>query len=296
LKSPTLSDSELDFQKLVDEIWKKTNVVENWDAAQKQAFPQADVRIAQTNHAILFRHRSGESEIYWLNNRSEQPTDAEISFRVTGKTPELWNAQTGTVEKVSYQIKEGRTIIPIHFESWDAVFVVFKENTDQSQNSLTQLKEVNATTIASPWKVSFGEKNVNLTQLGSWSENTDNDIKYFSGTATYENTLAVSAINSGSQYWLDLGEVKNIAEVWVNGKSVGLVWKKPFKLDISSALKVGDNTLTIKVTNLWVNRLIGDAQPETKVKTTFTTMPFYQANSPLLPSGLLTEVKLIEKK
>jgi hypothetical protein len=75
-----------------------------------------------------------------------------------------------------------------------------------------------------------------------------------------------------------------------------LVWKKPFKLDISSALKAGDNTLTIKVTNLWVNRLIGDAQPETKVKTTFTTMPFYQANSPLLPSGLLTEVKLIEKK
>lgn len=296
LKSPTLSDSELEFQKLVNEIWRKTNVVDNWDDAQKQVFPQADVHITQTNHKILFRHRSGESEIYWLNNRSEQPTDAEISFRVTGKIPELWNAQTGTIEKVSYQIKDGRTIIPIHFESWDAVFVVFKENTDQSQNSLTQLKEVNATTIASPWKVSFGEKNVNLTQLGSWSENTDNDIKYFSGTATYENTFAVSAINSGTQYWLDLGEVKNMAEVWLNGRSLGLVWKKPFKLDISSALKVGDNALTIKVTNLWVNRLIGDAQPETKVKTTFTTMPFYQANSPLLPSGLLTEVKLIEKK
>ena len=89
-----------------------------------------------------------------------------------------------------------------------------------------------------------------------------------------------------------LGKVKNIAEVIVNGKNMGILWKKPFKIDISSALKEGDNTLEIKVTNLWVNRLIGDEQPEVKDKITFTAQPFYKANAPLLPSGLLGTVKL----
>lgn len=95
----------------------------------------------------------------------------------------------------------------------------------------------------------------------------------------------------GAQYILDLGEMKNLEEVVVNGKNLGITWKKPFTVDISSALKVGVNTLEIKVTNLWVNHLTGDAQPEAK-KVTFTTMPFYQANAPLLPSGLLGPVVL----
>ena len=100
----------------------------------------------------------------------------------------------------------------------------------------------------------------------------------------------------GTGYQIDLDEVKNIAEVIINGKNLGTVWKKPFIVNITEGLKVGDNTIEIKVTNLWVNRLIGDAQPDVKQKITFTTMPFYQANSPLLPSGLMGEVKILMKK
>ena len=92
---------------------------------------------------------------------------------------------------------------------------------------------------------------------------------------------------------MDLGSVKELAEVLVNGKSVGVVWKAPFRIDITSALKTGSNKLEVKVTNLWVNRLIGDAQPGETKKITFTTMPFYQANSPLLPSGLLGPVQIL---
>ena len=95
--------------------------------------------------------------------------------------------------------------------------------------------------------------------------------------------------------WLDLGNVKNVAEVYVNGQNMGTVWKKPFKVDIGSVLKAGENKLKIDVTNTWVNRLIGDAQPNV-IKTTFTTMPFYGANSPLEPTGLLGEVKVIGVK
>lgn len=84
-----------------------------------------------------------------------------------------------------------------------------------------------------------------------------------------------------AELWLTLSDVKNLAEVIVNGKSSGVLWKKPFRVNISGALKPGNNKLEIKVTNLWVNRLIGDAQPNVTNKITYTTMPFYQANSPL---------------
>lgn len=79
----------------------------------------------------------------------------------------------------------------------------------------------------------------------------------------------------------------------VNGKSLGIVWKQPFRVDVTNALKAGDNKIEIKVTDLWVNRLIGDAQPGVTNKITYTTMPFYQANSKLLPAGLLGPVKLV---
>jgi len=88
--------------------------------------------------------------------------------------------------------------------------------------------------------------------------------------------------------------VKNLAEVIVNGKSLGIVWKAPFRVDATDALKPGANALEIKVTNLWVNRLIGDAQPNVAKRYTYTTQPFYRANSPLAPSGLLGPVRIIK--
>ena len=125
---------------------------------------------------------------------------------------------------------------------------------------------------------------------------TEGGIKYFSGTATYQNTFKMPKLVKGATYEIDLGDVKNVAEVLVNGKNVGTAWKKPFKLDITEGVKKGLNTIEIRVTNLWVNRLIGDAQPDVKTKLTFTTMPFYRGQELLLPSGLLGEVKLKQIK
>ena len=96
-----------------------------------------------------------------------------------------------------------------------------------------------------------------------------------------------------TELWLNLGDVKNLAEVIVNGKSLGILWKKPFRINVTGALKQGENKIEIKVTNLWVNRLIGDAQSNVTNKITYTTMPFYQANSKLLPSGLLGPVQIM---
>ncbi len=302
-KSPSLSDNDAEFQAIVNDIWNKNNpnasVSQNYSDILRGANIPEDVRISNAKSKILYVHRQATGQdIYWLNNRSENTSEAEISFRVTGKTPELWHPQTGKTEKVSYQIKDGRTIVPLKFESWDAFFIVFSkwipsEKDKATANAYTKpnVTETTLTQIANPWKVSFKNKKVAFDRLASWTEHTDTDIKYFSGTATYENSFIIKAKGKGI-YVIDLGDVKNIAEVILNGKSMGIAWKKPFRLDITEALKAGANKIQIKVTNLWVNRLIGDSQPGVKTKTTFTTMSFYQADSPLLPSGLLGPVAI----
>ena len=123
-------------------------------------------------------------------------------------------------------------------------------------------------------------------------------MKYFSGSATYTKTIQASAnwFKPGAHLWLDLGDVENLADIAVNGKSLGILWKAPYKVDLSGALKPGSNQLTIKVTNLWVNRLIGDQQPNAVEKYTFTDIKPYSANSPLLPSGLLGPLRISSVK
>jgi len=119
-------------------------------------------------------------------------------------------------------------------------------------------------------------------------------VKYFSGAGTYTKTVQAPAdwFRKGSKLWLDLGDVKNLAEVTVNGKDLGVVWHAPYRVDVTSALKPGANQISVKVVNAWVNRLIGDQQPDA-TKYTFADVKPYRANSPLLPSGLLGPVAVV---
>jgi len=180
------------------------------------------------------------------------------------------------------------------------VFLMFRDRATQPAVTLTPGQEKTLTTLAGSWKVNFQKdrgapSEVTLNNLASFTDNQESGIKYFSGTATYTKTVTADKnwIGAKGKLWLDLGDVKNIAEVKVNGKVLGVVWKRPFRVDVSNELIAGDNLIEIKVTNLWVNRLIGDQQSSAAEKITYTTMPFYQANSPLLPSGLLGPVKIV---
>jgi hypothetical protein len=111
----------------------------------------------------------------------------------------------------------------------------------------------------------------------------------------YSRTLTIKAseLPESGRVWLDLGEVKELASVKINGKMLGTAWKAPYRLDITGTLHAGANSLEISVTNLWVNRLIGDVQPGATKKYTFTTSAPYKADDPLLPSGLLGPVRLV---
>jgi len=155
--------------------------------------------------------------------------------------------------------------------------------------------------IEGPWEVEFpplapSDKEPLKTTFGklaSWSDSTVERIQHFSGTATYHKTFQVSGLKSPtSRVFLDLGNVKNLAEATLNGKPLRILWKEPFRVDVTDALVEGKNELAIQITNLWVNRLIGDEKLPEKDRATWTSGHPIKATDPLLPSGLLGPVSL----
>ena len=176
--------------------------------------------------------------------------------------------------------------------------------------------------ISGDWNLKFppnwgAPPSVTLDKLISWTDHTNAGVRYFSGTAAYEKEIEISAdrLSAGRELWLDLDAVKNFAEVSLNGQDLGVLWKPPFRVNITTAAKPGVNHLIVKVTNLWPNRLIGDEQlppdcewngkelkawpqwfldgkPSPTGRLTFTTWHHWTKDSPLLTSGLLGPVTL----
>jgi hypothetical protein len=271
------------------DVFKAMNVAPDFDYTK----PEADAR-------LLFVHRKlADGDLYFVDNRHDRSEQVNATFRVTGKAPELWYAETGKSEPVSFKIANGSTTVPLNLEPWGTVFVVFRNATHETSHTLPAEAQTQLVSVEGPWTVNFpanlgAPASTTLDKLSSWSENQDAGVKYFSGTGTYTKTIDAKAawFKKGAKLWIDLGDVKNLAEVTVNGKSLGIVWHTPYRVDATSALKPGANEVTIKVTNAWVNRLIGDQQPDATTKYTFTTVKPYKADSPLLPSGLLGPVSL----
>jgi hypothetical protein len=312
--TPSLSDDQDEFKAIVNELWANTKgensvgkgkIYAGQTIAEVLAsikiFPDFQYSKPQNNTELLFVHRKLDNvDIYWVNNRSNRVEEVEATFRVKGKAAEIWHPETGKIEEASYSIAEDHTTVPLNLEPNDAVFVVFRKQAKISSLKLTHPYETQLAVLDGAWNVSFQSNRgapaqIALDQLTSWSENADPGVKYFSGTGSYKKTIQAPAdwFKEDSQIWIDLGDVQNLAEVNVNDKSLGIVWKTPFRVNVTEDLKQGENVLEVKVTNLWVNRLIGDQQPGVTNKITYTMMPFYQANSPLLPSGLLGPVKLV---
>lgn len=158
-------------------------------------------------------------------------------------------------------------------------------------------------TVASPenplhaahWTLGFpagwgAPSSVPVKAFESWTQSTDPGVRYFSGTATYRTTVKLPQSALGQSLWLNLGDVREIATVRVNGQEVGTVWRAPYVVRIDPWLRAGANTVEIDVSNLWPNRLIGDLQPGVTKRYAQTNNRAYRANSPLLPSGILQPV------
>jgi hypothetical protein len=306
-KTPSLQDNQAEFAAIVKEVWSgnNPNVLSGQPLAQalqaKKIAPDFTYSKPQADTETLYVHRRlGEGEIYWINNRKDRVEEIEATFRVQGKEAELWYPETGRIAPTSYRITNGRTTVPLRLNANEAVFVVFRKPATTQSRTLPKQVETHIATLDGAWDLGFqpdrgAPEKVTFDKLMSWTESADVGVKYFSGTGTYTRTVNAPSewFKSGARLWLDLGGVKELAEVVINGQPLGIVWKKPFRVDLTDALKPGANAVEIKVTNLWVNRLIGDQQPNVTRKYTYTTMPFYRADSPLLPAGLMGPVQLI---
>jgi hypothetical protein len=312
--SPSLSDDQAEFQTIAGQVfgsgtgehaYGKGKVYAGQTLAEAllalEIKPDFEYTKPHNDTNLLFVHRKlPTGEVYWVDNRNNREESVEATFRVQGKAAELWHADTGKIEPASYRIADGRTTVPLDLDPWGAVFVVFRKAAATPSRTLRKRSETEVATVEGAWNVGFqpdrgAPAKITLAKLSSWSDNADEGVKYFSGTGTYTKTVQAPAawFKTGARLWLDLGDVKNLAQVSVNGAALGIVWEPPFRVDVTGAMKPGANALVVKVTNLWVDRLIGDLQPNVTKKYTYTAQQFYRADSPLLPSGLLGPVRLI---
>jgi alpha-L-rhamnosidase/Glycosyl hydrolases family 2, sugar binding domain len=254
---------------------------------------------ADSDEDLIFIHRhDGQREIYFVSTQKHHGFDVKASFRITGKTPRLWHPESGQIEAVSYTVGQGQTIVPLHFDAEGSVFVVFDGVGGSPAHTVPATALTKLAAMDGTWKLTFPKnagapQETEVPELTSWTKSSDAGIKYFSGTATYQKRFDVPKdwFKPGAKVMLDLGTVKEIAEVEINGRAVGgILWKPPFVIDATSALKPGNNELSVKVTNLWPNRMIGDLQHGTAKGFTWTDFRPFKTDSPLLESGMLGPV------
>jgi hypothetical protein len=283
----------------------------------------------QSSGSVRYTHKLIPSgDIYFVSNKTNTALNATCSFRVSSGTPELWNPMTGETRKLpDFEVKKGQIQIPLQFDAFESYFIVFDKSSKAEPSNKAGLKNFTQPNVlfevGNPWKVSFnpiwgGPEDIVFDKLVDWTSRPEEGIKYYSGIATYHKTIQLPenvVTDKNADLFLDLGEVNNIARVWVNGKDMGVVWTAPFRIKITDAIVSGENKIDIEVANLWPNRLIGDekkpddgikdnqwpdwllnGKPRTSGRYTFTTWKHYSKDSKLLKSGLIGPVRVITMK
>lgn len=259
--------------------------------------PHADTRLTWL-HRRTDVPRTDATDYYFLLNARNQVEDVAVTFRVSGKTPERWNADKGTTEPLSYTMHDGQTTVRLHLAPQESTFVVFGEQATQPARTETTRTETTLMTLDGAWQVGFPARlgapaQVTLNNLLSWTVHPDEGVKYFSGTATYTKELTVpkAGLTAGKRLLLDLGAVRDIVVVKVNGTVADTLWKAPYVVDVTKRLRPGQNQLALLVTNQWDNRIVGDAKAPEAGRVLAKPAPFGGASA-LKESGLLGPVVL----
>jgi hypothetical protein len=322
LRSPILNNAEEDdktIQTFIEKYWD-SGLIRNPKEFEGEVEKMApDCEVPST---ILFnRTRIAEDDYYFLSNQKKINQEITARFRVSGKQPEIWDPISGEITEASNwkMLDNGTTEVQLSMTPFGSAFVVFRTATlskglSKPKPVLKQLVHLNG-----KWNVTFDpnwgpKQTVVFDELSPWNENSDDAIKYFSGSAIYHINFFLSKsqmANVDKSIYLNLGQVENFAAVKLNGVEMTTLWKPPYRLEISEAIKHGVNILEVEVTNLWVNRLIGDerfpafnknniewlhageALPGNAPRKTFVLNRQWKKGDELLPSGLIGPV-LIE--
>ena len=259
--------------------------------------------------------RDGEKIWYFITNHDRrEPTEIAAEFRADA-VPEIWDPETGKVSDINPLAQSnGMTKLKLQLDPADSLFVVF----DRSKQTPPFFKErsvVEQKRLDPPYTVHFdpawgGPESVVFNALESWTEHAAPGIKNYSGIAGYEKafTLPDEWTRKDSAVCIEFESIRDVAEIYVNGKLAGSLWKAPFRLDITGYLNPGSNTLLVKVANTWVNRCLYDATlPKEQRLTWANSMQMHFPDETAkdrrfawkdgpLPSGVIGEVRLVLEK
>jgi hypothetical protein len=251
----------------------------------------------------LWTHRQTNSaDIYFVTNQANHAFNDTLSFRVTGRQPELWDAVSGEIRDLPvYEEVNGLTRVPLQFDAADSWFIIFRKKalTKVNDESVNFPLARTVMELSGSWNVSFNGEfgaphNTVFDALHDWTSDANEAIKYFSGTAVYKKEFNWENQKEG-RYFIDLGQLESMATVKLNGKELATVWRVPYRVDISKELKPGRNDLEVEVTNSWWNRVVGDAQPGAARYTWAATTVRWNAKSELMPAGLLGPVRILTR-
>ena len=290
-----------------------------------------DVQTPANRPLVRHIHRwQQDAEIYYLASSSLKAQTMDIAFRATG-TPELLNPVDGTIRPLPrFHSESAKTVIPLRFEPRQSYFVLFRKQAKEVKEEVAASNFPTfrtATVLSGPWDVRFdpkwgGPEKVVFETLQDWTKRPENGIEYYSGKATYRKGFAAPPGSVNGNMFLDLGKIKNVAEVRLNDRALGIIWCAPWRVAIPHGLlKETGNRLEVDIVNLWPNRMIGDEQlaedcewggkkggwnllkrwpdwlvkkttPRTSGRYTFATFKHWYKDDALLESGLLGPVTI----
>ncbi|MGW8256965.1 MAG: glycosylhydrolase-like jelly roll fold domain-containing protein, partial [Thermoguttaceae bacterium] len=279
--------------------------------------PDFEFKGADDKTSLDYIHRrDGRTDIYYVINHAKRGEDASCTFRVSGKAPELWNPVSGEIRPTAaFSQADGTTTVPLEFPPYGSWFVVFRKPVPAdakgaAKSNAMELKPIEE--LSGSWTVKFdpkwgGPDSVEFDKLVSWTDRPEKGIHFYSGTATYQKTFDLpESAKPGERIFLDLGKVRELAKVWLNGRDLGIVWAPPFRVEATEALKPKGNILEIDVVNFWPNRVIGDQSlPLAKrfTRTNVAAVPgvplpknaaTITKDTALMPSGLMGPVRLLK--
>ena len=300
-------DSDAEVRTIADALWTgrvgKGRIIA--DRTAREVFMadgvQPDFETIGAREAVQYIHRrKGDTDIYFIASRSERSFSTRVAFRTAGRVPEIWDAVSGKRQSATeYAESNGRTTMSLEFNPCGSLFVVFPSGSAATEPHAIEphgLKPI--LQLTGPWAVRFdpnwgGPASVEFPELVSWTQRSEEGIRFYSGTATYEKTFEMPAVPAGQRVFLELGRVRELTEVRLNEKSLGVVWTPPFGVELTGAIQPGTNRLEVDVVNFWPNRLIGDASRPSGQRLTQTNIRAFTPDSPLVESGLLGPVTIV---
>lgn len=258
---------------------------------------ERDVIVAEE---VAWTHRRSEeddTDIYFIANQRAERRTIDLSLRVAGRVPELWNPLTGEVaDAVAWSVEQGRTQLTLELEANGSLFVVFRR-AGEAPKVVAQHAEARIEPLKTePWWISFdlgvqGKRTERSEELFDWSQKAHYELRYHSGTVEYRTSFNYKP-RKGERVILRLGRVCDVAAVTLNGKACGVAWTEPYEVDLTDALQKGENKLLIEVSNTWANALLGAEQGKAPFRGIWTNAPYRRKEQTLLPAGLLGPLEL----